>query len=45
MSDTPPIAAKAAEIPPRLKPSNYPEPFFSRMGRREKRQLGDVFGL
>ena len=30
---------------PRTKPSNYPEPFFSRMSRREKRQLGDVFGL
>ncbi|CAN0479788.1 unnamed protein product, partial [Phaeothamnion confervicola] len=27
------------------KPSNYPEPFFSRMAGREKRQLGDVFGL
>lgn len=45
MSDKFPIAAKAAEIPPRVKPSNYPEPFFSRMGRREKRQLGDFFGL
>ncbi len=29
----------------RIKPSNYPEPFFSRMGRREKRPLGDLFGL
>jgi uncharacterized cupin superfamily protein len=40
-----PIAVKAAEVPPRTKPSNYPEPFFSRMLKREKRQLGDVFGL
>jgi uncharacterized cupin superfamily protein len=28
-----------------MKPSNYPEPFFSRMGKREKRPLGDLFGL
>ena len=39
----PPIGAATA--PPRNKPSNYPEPFFSRMARREKRPLGDVFGL
>ena len=40
-----PTAVKAETIPPRTKPSNYPEPFFSRMGKREKRQLGDIFGL
>jgi uncharacterized cupin superfamily protein len=45
MSDAKPIAVRAAEIAPRTKPSNYPEPFFSRMLKREKRQLGDVFGL
>jgi uncharacterized cupin superfamily protein len=47
MSDgkTPPLAVVAADVAPRTKPSNYPEPFFSRMARREKRQLGDVFGL
>ncbi len=45
MSDTKPIAVRAAEVAPRTKPSNYPEPFFSRMLKREKRQLGDVFGL
>jgi len=47
MSDakTPPIAIRADAVPPRTKPSNYPEPFFSRMAKREKRQLGDVFGL
>ena len=39
------IAIDAASAPLRSKPSNYPEPFFSRMGRREKRSLGDVFGL
>tara|TARA_R110002094_G_scaffold219332_1_gene191260 strand:+ start:717 stop:1202 length:486 start_codon:yes stop_codon:yes gene_type:complete len=41
----PQIAVKATEVPPRTKPSNYPEPFFSRMSGREKRQLGDMFGL
>jgi uncharacterized cupin superfamily protein len=40
-----PIATAATEVPPRSKPSNYPEPFASRMGGREKRALGDVFGL
>ena len=39
------VVAKAEDIPPRTKPSNYPEPFFSRMAGREKRQLGDFFGL
>ena len=41
----PPIALVAADTPPRTKPSNYPEPFFSRMAGREKRPLGDTFGL
>ncbi len=40
-----PVAVKAEDVPPRLKPSNYPEPFFTMMAGREKRQLGDVFGL
>jgi len=40
-----PIAILAIDVPPRTRPSNYPEPFFSRMAKREKRQLGDVFGL
>jgi uncharacterized cupin superfamily protein len=40
-----PIAIKAESAAPRTKPSNYPEPFFSRMARREKRPLGDIFGL
>lgn len=39
------IVMKALDIAPRTKPSNYPEPFFSRMSGREKRQLGDVFGI
>jgi uncharacterized cupin superfamily protein len=46
MSDSQkPIAVKADAVAPRTKPSSYPEPFFSRMLKREKRQLGDVFGL
>ena len=40
-----PLAIAAAEAPLRTKPSNYPEPYFSRMGKREKRPLGDLFGL
>lgn len=40
-----PTAIAAIDVPPRTKPSNYPEPFFSRMAKREKRQLGDYFGL
>ena len=38
-------AIRAADAPPRTRPSNYPEPFFSRMAGREKRPLGDLFGL
>jgi uncharacterized cupin superfamily protein len=40
-----PIAIAASEVPPRTKPSNYPEPFASRMTGRQKRPLGDQFGL
>jgi uncharacterized cupin superfamily protein len=40
-----PIAVLAADMAPRAKLSNYPEPFFSRMKGREKRPLGDIFGL
>jgi uncharacterized cupin superfamily protein len=40
-----PVAVVATDVAPRTKPSNYPEPFASRMAGREKRQLGDVFGL
>lgn len=45
MSTTCPLAVDAHAVPPRAKSSNYPEPFFSRMAKREKRQLGEVFGL
>lgn len=40
-----PIAVLAKDVAPRAKPSVYPEPFASRMAGREKRALGDVFGL
>ena len=40
-----PTAIRAADAAPRTKPLNYPEPFFSRMAGREKRPLGDLFGL
>ena len=40
-----PVAIAAIQAPPRTKPSNYPEPFASRMAGREKRPLGDLFGL
>jgi uncharacterized cupin superfamily protein len=40
-----PIAVTASEVPARSKPSVYPEPFASRMLGREKRPLGDLFGL
>ena len=46
MSDSKrPIALRALDAPPRAKPSVYPEPFASRMQGREKRPLGDLFGL
>jgi uncharacterized cupin superfamily protein len=40
-----PKAILAAEAAPRSRASNYPEPFASRMKGREKRPLGEVFGL
>jgi uncharacterized cupin superfamily protein len=40
-----PIAVVAAEVPARSKPSNYPAPFQWRVAGRQKRALGDVFGL
>ncbi|MBU2848173.1 cupin domain-containing protein [Acidithiobacillus ferriphilus] len=40
-----PIAVLATQVAPRAKPSIYPEPFASRMKGREKRPLGDLFGL
>jgi len=39
------VAVVAAQAPARAKPSNYPEPFASRMTGRKKHPLGDLFGL
>jgi uncharacterized cupin superfamily protein len=39
------VAIRAADVPARTKPSIYPEPFASRMAGREKRLLGELFGL
>ena len=44
-SNPTPVALVAADVAPRTKPSNYPEPFASRMTGRVKRALGDRFGL
>lgn len=48
MPDTPnsiPAAINAAESPLRNRPSVYPLPFAAQMAGREKRPLGDRFGL
>jgi uncharacterized cupin superfamily protein len=44
-TNSPPVAVNAHELPPRAKVSFYPEPFASRMLGRQKRQLGELFGL
>lgn len=40
-----PAAMHAADVPVRSKPTNYPAPFAARIHGREKRLLGEVFGL
>lgn len=40
-----PTAVIATDVPLRVKQSVYPEPFAARMAGREKRALGDAFGL
>ena len=42
---THPLAIVASDTPPRTRPSNYPEPFASRMAGRRKHPLADLFGL
>jgi uncharacterized cupin superfamily protein/catechol 2,3-dioxygenase-like lactoylglutathione lyase family enzyme len=39
------VARHAAAAPARIKLTNYPQPFAARMTGREKRPLGDLFGL
>jgi uncharacterized cupin superfamily protein len=45
MKPASPKAILATDAPAKTRPSNYPEPFASRMAGREKRPLGDLFGL
>jgi uncharacterized cupin superfamily protein len=40
-----PIAIRAEDVPPRARPSTYPPDLVARIGAREKRPLGDIFGL
>jgi uncharacterized cupin superfamily protein len=40
-----PIALRASDVPVRAQRSIYPEPFASMMAGRDKRQLGEAFGL
>lgn len=40
-----PLAVIAASVAARTRPSSYPEPFAARVSGREKRALGDLFGL
>jgi uncharacterized cupin superfamily protein len=41
----PPVAIVAADAPLRAKQTGYPQPFAARVAGREKRPLGDLFGL
>jgi uncharacterized cupin superfamily protein len=43
MTDRPALFAR--EAPPRSKRTNYPEAFAARVAGRDKRPLGDLFGL
>ncbi|NOT84030.1 MAG: cupin domain-containing protein [Methylococcaceae bacterium] len=40
-----PTAIVSADAAPKITPTNYPEPFASRMAGRKKHPLGDLFGL
>ena len=43
--DSKPAAIDAASVPPSRPGRGYPEPFASRVAGRERRALGDMFGL
>ena len=45
MKPVSPKAIQARQAPARTKRSNYPEPFAARVAGREKRPLGELFGL
>lgn len=42
---TKPVSLRAADAPPRARASGYPEQFRARVAGREKKPLGDLFGL
>lgn len=43
--EKPPIALRALEVPPRAQASSYPPDLAAKLAGREKRVLGDRFGL
>jgi len=43
--DKPLVAIHAAEVPPRTRPTGYPPDLAAKIGGREKRVLGEFFGL
>jgi uncharacterized cupin superfamily protein len=45
MTDVPPIAIEAQSVPPRPPLFAFPEPLVSLMAKRERRALGNPFGL
>ena len=44
-SNTDPVALRALDVPPPAKQTGYPYPFLALVAGREKRRLGDHFGL
>lgn len=45
MAEKYPLSVHAKDVAARQKPSNYPAPFAAMVEGREKRALGDIFGL
>jgi len=46
MADRPhPTHVRASDVAPQARHTNYPEPFAARVAGRQKRRLGEVFGL
>jgi uncharacterized cupin superfamily protein len=45
MTETQPIALRAIDVPPRAAQSGYPPELAAKLGGREKRVLGNRFGL
>lgn len=40
-----PVALKVADVPPRTRTTTYPQPFAARVAGRDRRPLGEPFGL